>query len=164
MGLLDGFLIPLIRIRSTQKYVFKNILVVCVGNICRSPTAEFLFRQQLMHGNIRVESAGIGALVGSPMDGKALRILKDHGIDAEKHRARQIDSEMLYEADLILAMERKHMAAAARLAPESSGKLFLLDKWNDASDVPDPYRQPQQVFEHVYTMIERGVESWLRYL
>jgi protein-tyrosine phosphatase len=98
------------------------------------------------------------------MDGKAMQILKDHGMDGAKHRARQIDSKMLYEADLILAMERKHMAAAARLAPESSGKLFLLDKWNEESDVPDPYRKPPQTFEHVYTLIERGVESWLRYL
>ena len=85
-------------------------------------------------------------------------------IDATEHRARQIDSAMLRKADLILAMERRHMAAAARLAPESSGKLFLLGKWLDAGDVPDPYRQPRQVFEHVYTLIECGVESWLRYL
>jgi protein-tyrosine phosphatase len=123
-----------------------------------------MFRQQLMHRNIRVGSAGLGARAGHHMDKKAMQLLKDHGIDAEKHRARQVNAKMLYEADLILAMERKHMAAAARLAPESSGKLFLLDKWNEANDVPDPYRQPLQVFEHVYTLIERGVESWLRYL
>lgn len=144
--------------------MFKHILVVCIGNICRSPTAEFLFRQQLAHRNVHVSSAGLGALVGRPMDGHAIQILKDHGIDAAEHRARQIDSAMLRKADLILAMERRHIAAAARLAPESSGKLFLLGKWLDAGDVPDPYRQPRQVFEHVYTLIECGVESWLRYL
>ncbi len=98
------------------------------------------------------------------MDGHAIEILKEHGVDAEEHRARQIDPLMLREADLILAMERRHMAAAARLAPESSGKLFLLSKWLDAGDVPDPYRQPRHVFEHVYNLIECGVGSWLRYL
>jgi protein-tyrosine phosphatase len=144
--------------------VFKHILVVCIGNICRSPTAEFLFRQQLTHRSVRVSSAGLGALVGRPMDGHAIEILKEHGVDAEEHRARQIDPLMLREADLILAMERRHMAAAARLAPESSGKLFLLSKWLDAGDVPDPYRQTRHVFEHVYNLIECGVGSWLRYL
>lgn len=144
--------------------MFKHILVVCIGNICRSPTAEFLFRQQLAHSNVHVSSAGLGALVGSPMDGHAIQILKEHGIDAATHRARQIDSAMLRQADLVLAMERKHMAAAARLAPESSGKMFLLGKWLEAGDVPDPYRQPRQVFERVYSLIECGVDSWLRYL
>lgn len=147
-----------------MEYVFKNILVICVGNICRSPTAEFLFREKLIHRNVHIESAGLGARTGFPMDGKALQLLNEHGIDGISHRARQIDSKMLHNADLVLAMERKQLASAARLAPESSGKLFLLDKWNGEGDVPDPYRQSRQVFEHVYALIERGVESWLRYL
>lgn len=144
--------------------MFKSILIVCIGNICRSPTAEFLFRDKLMHCDIHVSSAGLGALVGRPIDIHAMRILKKKGIDAAQHRARQVEPEMLREADLILAMERAHLAAASRLAPEASGKMFLLDKWHDANDVPDPYRQPQRVFEKVHNQIERGVESWLRYL
>lgn len=98
------------------------------------------------------------------MDDNAMQILKERGIDAVEHRARQLDPTMLREADLVLAMERDHLKVVSRLAPEASGKLFLLDKWQDADDVPDPYRQSREVFEHVYTMIERGVESWLRYL
>lgn len=149
---------------SFSSDVFKRILVVCIGNICRSPTAEFLFRQKLAHRNVDVSSAGLGALVGRPMDLNAIQILSEHGIDAATHRARQLEPSMLHEADLVLAMERRHLAAAARMAPESSGKLFLLGKFFDAGDVPDPYRQPRQVFEHVYTMIERGVGSWMPYL
>lgn len=144
--------------------MFKRILVVCIGNICRSPTAEFLFRERLKHRGIHVSSAGLKALVGRPMDDNAMQILKEHGIDATEHRAQQVDPAMLRKADLILSMERKHLAAVARLAPEVSGRLFLLDKWNNASDVPDPYRQPRHVFENVHAMIDRGVESWLRYL
>lgn len=98
------------------------------------------------------------------MDGNAVRVLQAHGIDPAAHRARQLEPGMLREADLVLAMEREHLAAASRLAPEASGKLFLLDKWHDASDIPDPYRRSPQVFEHVHAMIERGVESWLNYL
>lgn len=145
-------------------YVFKNILVICVGNICRSPSAEFLFRQKLRHRDIQVHSAGLKAMVGYPMDDNAMRMLEARGIDAATHRARQLEPAMLREADLVLAMEREHLAAVSRLAPEASGKLFLLDKWRDASDIPDPYRRSPQVFEHVHAMIERGVDSWLDYL
>jgi protein-tyrosine phosphatase len=145
-------------------HVFERILIVCVGNICRSPTAEFIFREKLKHRDIHVSSAGLRALVGRPMDDHAMQILKERGIDAAEHRARQLDPSMLRQADLVLAMEREHLAAVSRMAPEASGKMFLLDKWHDASDVPDPYRQSRQMFEHVHGMIERGVESWLRYL
>jgi len=145
-------------------FVFERILIVCVGNICRSPTAEFIFREKLKHRDIHVSSAGLRALVGRPMDDHAMQILKERGIDAAEHRARQLDPSMLRQADLVLAMERDHLAAVSRLAPEASGKMFLLDKWQDANDVPDPYRQSRQMFEHVHSMIECGVDSWLRYL
>jgi protein-tyrosine phosphatase len=127
--------------------------------------AEFLLRQQLSdRGDVQVSSAGLGALVGRPMDDHAIQILEERGIDATTHRARQLDSDMLHDADIVLAMERRHLKAAARLAPETTGKLFLLDKWHKASDVPDPYRQSRRAFEKAYTLIERGVDSWLPYL
>jgi len=93
-----------------------------------------------------------------------MALLQEHGIDASSHRARQLDAVMLREAELVLGMERRHLAAAARLAPEASGKLFLLGKWLDFDSVPDPYRQSRQAFENVYGLIERGVGSWLSYL
>jgi protein-tyrosine phosphatase len=144
--------------------VFNRILIVCIGNICRSPTAEFLFRDKLKHRNIHVSSAGLKALVGRPMDDNAMQILKQRGIDASGHRARQLEQSMLRDADLVLAMERSQLKVVSRVAPEASGKLFLLDKWHAADDVPDPYRQSREAFEHVHAMIERGVESWLRYI
>lgn len=144
--------------------VFEKILIVCVGNICRSPMAEFLFRQHLGQRGIAVSSAGLGALVGQPMDDNAIELLQSRGIDARAHRARQLESSMLQQADLVLTMERRHLASLTRLAPEASGKFFLFDKWHHGSDVPDPYRHPRQVFEQVHACIERGVSSWLRYL
>lgn len=144
--------------------MFNSILVVCLGNVCRSPVAEFLFRRELGERDIRVSSAGLGALVGQPMDEHAMALLKDRGIDASEHRARQLEPSMLREADLILAMEQRHLNSVARLAPEASGKVFLFDKWHAGGDVPDPYRRSQRVFEQVHASIERGVGSWLRYL
>jgi protein-tyrosine phosphatase len=144
--------------------MFRRILILCVGNICRSPTAEYLLRRQLAGRDIEVTSAGLGALVGHPVEGHAMAVLREHGIDATPHRARQLDVEMLREAELVLGMEPRHLAAAARLAPQASGKLFLLGKWLEFDSVPDPYRQPRQTFEDAYDLIERGVGSWLRYL
>ncbi|OOG37813.1 phosphotyrosine protein phosphatase [Rhodanobacter sp. C05] len=144
--------------------MFKRILIVCIGNICRSPTAEYLLRQHLVPRDIQLGSAGLGALVGSRMDAAALHLLAEHGIDGTAHRARQLTPAMLREADLVLGMEKGHVDAMTRLAPETSGKIFLLDKWLLGRDIPDPYRQQREAFDHVYGMIRQGVDSWLRYL
>lgn len=144
--------------------MFERILIVCIGNICRSPTAEYLFRQSLGPRNIELSSAGLDALVGSPMDAAAQQLLAENGVDGTKHRARQLTSSMMRDADLVLGMEKSHVAAMTQLAPEARGKVFLLDKWLQGRDVPDPYRQQRAAFEHVYEMIACGVDSWKRYL
>lgn len=144
--------------------MFKRILVVCVGNICRSPTAEYLFRHHLSSAGISIESAGLGALIGKPMDATAMQLLSEHGVDAGAHEARQLTLAMLREADLVLAMERDHVASMMRMAPEASGKVMLLDRWVRGGDVADPYRKSREAFEQVYEMIERAVSAWLPYL
>jgi protein-tyrosine phosphatase len=145
--------------------MFKRILIVCVGNICRSPTAEYLLRHRLgnAHG-AQISSAGLSAMAGYAMDTTSLALLREHGVNGETHRARQLDSALLRQSDLILAMEKNHVAAMTRMAPEASGKIFLLDRWLDGRDIPDPYRQQRPAYEHVYGLIEQGVNSWLRYL
>jgi protein-tyrosine phosphatase len=150
--------------RESPDTVFKRILTVCVGNICRSPTAEYLLRQHLSHRGIQVGSAGISAMRDHPMDSTAAQVMGEHGVDGSGHRARQVTPELLRESDLILGMEKSHLAALARLAPEASGKMFLLDKWGGARDIPDPYRQQRPAFEHVYALIDQGIRSWLPYL
>ena len=144
--------------------MFKRILTVCIGNICRSPTAEYLFRQHLTSRDVEITSAGLGALVGSPMDTTALQLLTEHHMDGSSHRARQLTPAMLRQADLILGMERAHVTRMQRLAPEASGKIFLMDKWGHGNDIPDPYRQQRPAFEHVYAMITGAVDGWMRYL
>jgi protein-tyrosine phosphatase len=144
--------------------VFKRILIVCVGNICRSPTAEYMFRHRLSFEGTSVQSAGLGALVGKRMDPLALEILGENGIEGEGHRARQVTSSMLRDAGLVLAMEQGHVASLMRMAPEASGKMMLLDRWEQRGDIPDPYRLGREAFEYVYQRIDRAVESWVPHL
>lgn len=144
--------------------MFKRIMTVCIGNICRSPTAEYLLRQRLASRDIQLCSAGLGALVGHPMDATTLQILAEHGIDGNAHRARQLTVAMLHEADLVFGMEKHHVDAMVRMAPEATGKIFMLDKWLQGRDVPDPYCQERAEFDYVHSMITQGIDSWLPYL
>lgn len=140
--------------------MFKNILFVCVGNICRSPSAEVMLRKIVSGRDVKVSSAGLGALVGHGVDDMAQALLLEHGLDAAAHQARQINPTILSKSDLVLTMERKHLHRIAEIAPEASGKTFLLGKWQQEREIPDPYRQERPAFEHVYKLMAEGVRSW----
>ena len=140
--------------------MFNKILVVCVGNICRSPTVEALLKSRLAHRGIDVSSAGTHALVDKPMDSTALEVLREHGVDHPDHKGRQLTREMLQQADIVLTMEKRHVESIARMAPEVRGKTFLLGKWQNNQEIPDPYRQQKVAFEHVYQLMTQGVDSW----
>jgi protein-tyrosine phosphatase len=155
---------PLAFVRECVSAVFKRILIVCMGNICRSPAAEYLFRERMSARGIELCSAGIGALVGNPMDATVLQLLHESGVDGTSHRAHQLTSSMLLQSDLVLGMEKNHVDAMVQLAPAARGKVYLLDKWLGGRDVPDPYGQSRSVFERVYEMIMGGVDSWEAYL
>ncbi|GFZ87580.1 low molecular weight protein-tyrosine-phosphatase [Dyella caseinilytica] len=159
---LDGADWPYVWERDST--VFKRILIVCMGNICRSPAAEYLFRERMGSRGIELCSAGLVALVGNPMDTTVLKLLSESGVDGTSHRALQLTSSMLLEADLVLGMEKNHVETMVQLAPEARGKVYLLDKWLGERDVPDPYGQSRSAFEHVYEMITGGVDSWSAYL
>jgi len=149
---------------ESAETVFKRILFVCIGNICRSPTAEYLLRARLASDGIDVGSAGLSALVGRPMDATAAQVLLEHGVDGSPHRGRQVTPDLLLKSDLILAMEKSHVAVIGRSAPEVSGKVFLLGKWQADKEIPDPYGQSRPSFDHVFQLIDKGVSGWLPYL
>jgi len=145
--------------------MFNNILIVCVGNICRSPMAEYLLKARLpADSGKQIHSAGIGALVDKPADAIAQELLQEQGIDASPHRARQVTQDMLARADLILAMEDGHLKRLHEIAPQIRGRAFLLGKWQNNQPVPDPYRQQRPAFEHAYKLIDQACDSWLKYL
>ena len=142
--------------------MFNSILMVCVGNICRSPMAEALLIDRLSggkHANIKIASAGVGALVEHEADATAKELMTEKNIDVSMHRARQLNTEFICEYDLILVMEKGHINAVHNIAPSSKGKVHLLGKWSDF-EISDPYMQPRREFEVALELIERGVDEW----
>jgi len=137
-----------------------HILVVCVGNICRSPMAEVLLKSALREqDDITVESAGLGALVGHPASAYAVELMEELGEDISGHRARQIHPDMVSAADLVLVMESRHKRAIDDADPTARGKVHRLGDWQGI-DIADPYRQPKAAFADALADIQVGVASW----
>ncbi|AKL11221.1 TPA: low molecular weight protein-tyrosine-phosphatase Wzb [Kluyvera intermedia] len=142
--------------------MFNKILVVCVGNICRSPTAERLLKKY--QPALTVESAGLGALVGKSADAEAARVAAKNDLSLEGHCARQISGKMCRDFDLILVMEKRHIAALCEIAPEMRGKVMLFGHWDDEREIPDPYRKSRDAFEAVYTLLDQSARQWAQAL
>ena len=144
--------------------MFNNILVVCVGNICRSPMAEAVLIEALSRTNkngIHVGSAGIGALVGHPADEKARQLMTARGLDISGHSARQLNHELIRKADLILVMELAHKKDIESKEPSAKGKVFRIGEWG-GYDITDPYKQDIKAFESVLVQIDQGINQWLK--
>lgn len=146
--------------------MFNRILVVCVGNICRSPTAEVLLKHRLQENGkeVFVHSAGLGALAGKDIEPTARQVLVENGIEPTLHSAKQINTDMIAQADLVLAMEQAHIQHLNEIAPQARGKTFLLGKWLANKEIPDPYRQQKPAFDHAYKLIDQSIAAWLKYL
>lgn len=140
--------------------MFNKVLVVCVGNICRSPTGEYLLKQRLPKHQIA--SAGLGALVGKPADSQAQTVAQQHNVDLSPHIAQQLTPELAAQYDLILVMEQKHIEAVCAISPSARSKTMLFGQWlpQGRRDVPDPYRQSDEMFQIVYTQLEQAADLW----
>lgn len=136
---------------------FDNILVVCVGNICRSPMAEALLKQRYPHKN--VDSAGVGALVGHSADPAALEIMAGQEIDITNHVAKQIDEGLAKKADLIFTMSDSQTKWIEERWPFCRGKTFKLGHWQD-KDISDPYKHEMSAFQTAYQDIVVSLEQW----
>ena len=105
--------------------VIENILVVCVGNICRSPMAEALLRQALKDmSQVSVSSAGLGALVNHHAAEHAKALMSERGLDISGHRARQLTPDLIHESDLVLVMESGHKHAIYERYAAVRGKVL----------------------------------------
>ena len=140
--------------------MFERILVVCDGNICRSPTVAAML--QAARPDKTVESAGLVGLEGQDMDTTARDVAQANGLTCPSHLARKLESRHCREAELILVMETRQRDRIIQWFPEASGKTFLLSHWNGGHDIPDPYRRGREVYERIYPMMSQAVEGWLQ--
>ncbi|NIC04069.1 low molecular weight protein-tyrosine-phosphatase [Billgrantia bachuensis] len=143
--------------------MFQEVLVVCIGNICRSPVGEALLRQALP--GHRISSAGLGALVGHAADPTAVRLAEAEGLDLSAHQARQVNAEMVREADLVLVMSEGQRLAIAEQFPFVTGKTMRFGRWlpgevGNGVDIPDPYRRNEEVFVRVHRQLAEAARLW----
>lgn len=135
----------------------QNILILCIGNICRSPMGEAMLRTALPGRTVR--SAGLGALIGKPADPFAVQLMADQGVDITAHRAQQISPALVAQADLILVMDLEQKRHVETQYMGARGKVFRLGE-AAKEDIPDPYREGIESFRIAYRMIEEGAEFW----
>jgi protein-tyrosine phosphatase len=145
-----------------------HVLFVCMGNICRSPTAEGVFKAvvagQGLADRIDSDSAGThGYHIGSPPDRRAITAAKARGYDLTPLRARRVEAADFAAFDLVLAMDLENRAALQRLCPaihKDRLKLFLdFAPHLEEREVPDPYYGGHDGFEHVLDLAEAGSEG-----
>lgn len=146
--------------------MFDSILVVCVGNICRSPLGERLLSDKLAAAglDIRVASAGIAALEGHEADADATTVAAANGTSLDGHVARQFSHEIGADHALILVMEAGHKREIIASAPDLSGRIMLFDQWTGASGIPDPYGRSTRFHEEVFVLVEQATTAWVEKL
>ena len=140
----------------------QKILMVCLGNICRSPLAEGILQNKLgtINKEYKVDSAGTGAWhVGQPPDDRSIAIAKKYGIDISGQRARKIESNDFEKFDLIFTMDTAIYRDVLHHAgkEEHKKKVFLFLKYagnNHPDSVPDPYYGNLSDFEQVYQLLD----------
>ncbi|MBN3756904.1 low molecular weight phosphotyrosine protein phosphatase [Paraburkholderia sp. Tr-20389] len=137
--------------------MIEKILVVCEGNVCRSPMAAALL--SVTPGGHKVTSAGWNAMVGAPAAPFAREIMQARGMNIDAHRGRQLGLPDCIHADLILVMDRRQRELIEREYPLARGKIFRLGEHRNI-DVDDPFRQPRAVFERCAHLIEVCVADW----
>jgi protein-tyrosine phosphatase len=117
-----------------------RILVVCSGNICRSPAAELILERMLPAAGVDIESAGTRAMTGRGVAAPLLELLAERGIDGSGHRARQVTRAMVQQADLVLTATRGHRSEVATMAPTALPRVFTLADFGAALAATDVRR------------------------
>ncbi|RDZ28320.1 low molecular weight protein-tyrosine-phosphatase [Lysobacter silvisoli] len=145
-----------------------RLLVVCLGNICRSPVAEGVLRARIqastLAGQVELDSAGTGDWhVGQPPDRRAIANAAEHGIDIAGLRARQLGPADYRDFDWLLCADRANLRdVRARMPHGAHARAALLLDWTGVEhegEVPDPYTGGPAQFEHVFQLLDRAADG-----
>jgi protein-tyrosine phosphatase len=150
-----------------------SILFVCLGNICRSPLAESVFRHQVrgrgLEGIFVIDSAGTsGYHAGDPPDARSVATARGRGVEVSG-TSRQLVTEDLQRFDYVIVMDRENLSNVERLKSRTNGsaRVHLLREWDPEpghGDVPDPYYGGARGFDDVHDIVERSCEALLDHL
>lgn len=138
-----------------------KILMVCLGNVCRSPLAEGILRHKAGH-HVIVDSAGTADFnIGKPPDTRMIATASQHGIDISELRARQFKQSDYNEFDLIYAMDTSNYHHILSLARDEADRAKVKMILEDNFSVPDPYNQDGEAFERVYQLLDAACKRIL---
>jgi protein-tyrosine phosphatase len=141
-----------------------KVLMVCLGNICRSPLAEGILQSKVDADAVFVDSAGTaGYHIGNPPDKRSISVARKYGLSIENQKCRKFSKEDFSEFDHIYVMDRSNFSDVASLAEtkedSSKVKLLLSEVELGIREVPDPYYGGDDGFENVYQMIDSACEA-----
>jgi protein-tyrosine phosphatase len=144
--------------------MFKSVLVVCIGNVCRSPVGEALFKKysDQYQLDLKVASAGVHALVGEHPQPYSQEVASEHGLNVSNYIAEQITHEMVCEYELILVLDSVVRGIFLQKYPFAVGKVSKFGRFENDRDIVDPYRKPKEAFSRMYDDIEQCTKSWLK--
>ena len=154
-----------------------SVVFVCMGNICRSPTAEGVFRhvvaQKQLVNRIEIDSAGTHAYhIGEPPDSRSQTTAKNHGVDLSTQRARKVQNRDFTDFDYVIAMDQSNyenlkqlMGSLEEIDPKAKLHLFMefASSWQ-SNEVPDPYYGGGNGFKNVFDMVQDASEGLLKHI
>lgn len=136
-----------------------SVLVVCLGNICRSPLGAALLARGLP--GVEVSSAGVAAPVGQPADPTVQHIASGLKLDLSDHRSRLLTTEMVNSAELILVLDEKIRAMLRHRWPHSWGKTLLFDHWSTRAGIDDPVGRSEEFHRATAEQISVAADLWI---